>query len=88
MYAYSKRYQAPQVFLLYPYSPYCADITDTEYEATQDMLKTHVSIQFLDLNNIVNNSKKNILSPEMSLYGFLLHILKTEAGSSQIITTM
>ena len=88
MYAYSKRYNASLVYLLYPQSPWSHLITNTEYEASRDPLKTHISLHFLNLKNMYDHSKKNYLADDNDLYSLLLQFLSKEAGAGFSITTV
>ena len=88
MYAYSKRYNASLVYLLYPESASSHAITDTEYEASTDPLKTHISLRFLDLKNMNDHSNKNLLAEDNGLYSLLLQFLSKEAGAGITITTV
>lgn len=88
MYAYSKRYNAGLVYLLYPESQTTASIKQRDFEASNDILKTHVSIEFLDLGNMVKMARTNSLDTKSSLYSFLLKILKNQPGASMTLAAM
>lgn len=88
MYAYSKRYGAPLVYLLYPLSEYSDQITTRDYEASNDTLKTRVSLEFLDLWNMIENAKGDLIKDKNSLYSFLLKFLSEEPGTSKTITSV
>ena len=88
MYAYSKRYNASLVYLLYPQSASSHLITETEYEASDDPLKTHISLRFLDLKNMDDHSKKNHLAGDNDLYSLLLQFLRKDAGEGATIATV
>ena len=88
MYAYSKRYKAPIVYLLYPKSLSSDLIKDVEFEARDLPLPTHVSLRFLDLGNVVDHSKDLVLTKENSLYSFLMGFLSTESGKGKTIAAI
>ena len=88
MYAYSKRYMAKYVYLLYPESPATELITRREYKANDKSIDTVVALHFLNLKNVSDFAGKGgslALSDENNLYHFLGQILKTEAGAEQTI---
>lgn len=88
MYAYSKRYFASQVFLLYPNCPASDFITQRSFKANDELLPTTVSLHFLNLKNISDFADKPgslALGDGNSLYNFLKIILSQEVGSSQTI---
>lgn len=88
MYAYSKRYMASQVFLLYPDCPFADSITQRSFQANDAILSTVVSLHFLNLQNIADFAGKNrsaSLVDENGLYSFLRLILKENAGVEQTI---
>ena len=88
MYAYSKRYIAKYVYLVYPELPATELITRREYKANGKSIDTVVALHFLNLKNVSDFAGKGgslALSDENNLYHFLGRILKTEAGAEQTI---
>lgn len=88
MYAYSKRYHATDVYLLYPAAPSTPFIQNREFLANDPMLTTRIRLEFLDVPNIVTTSKKGLNSSPNCLYQFLLQFIKTDEDKRKTIVTV
>lgn len=74
VYAYSKRYQSPNVYLLYPESEASLSKKSITYEAHDRSGDTKVELGFIDLVNMVafqNKTDKDVISPDNKLNVFL-----------------
>ena len=59
MYAYSKKYHTPEIWLLYPYYPDVADMNGISFKAVQNELQSvNVNIFFIDLEHYQDSIKE------------------------------
>ena len=82
MYAYSKRYKASNVFLLYPLSPMSPKIAYTEYKTVDEDIPTNVSISFVDLDASSDFNRKTLLKladESNPFYSFLSKTIQDKA---------
>ncbi len=86
MYAYSKRYQASQVYLLYPHTPIEGSIRYKSYRTDERANPTRVDLKFMDLDNIVKLSGKasDKLSDKYCLYGLISEIEQINPGIAEL----
>ena len=86
MYAYSKRYQASQVYLLYPHTPIDKDIRYKTYRTDEETSPTRVDLKFLDLDNIVKLKDKltDKLTDKYCLYDLVRDIKNNNPGTANI----
>ena len=55
MYAYSKKYKTPEIWLLYPETEEMRSHAPIEFVSSDGSMETHVHVHFVDLENIENN---------------------------------
>ncbi|WP_026523311.1 McrC family protein [Butyrivibrio sp. MB2005] len=55
MYAYSKKYETPEIWLLYPETEEMRDHKPIEYVSMDPSMETHVHVHFVDLEHIEDN---------------------------------